>query len=164
STVGTGTTFHLHLPASSTTATAPTAVLTPDSGSLSGRILLMDDEPEIRALATQMMQHLGLEAHCVADGAAAAEEYGRALRDGRPYDLVILDLTVPGGMGGLQAFRRLREIDAGVRAVVSSGYSEDEVLATYRDHGFVAMVPKPYGIEQLARALRPLLREADPAR
>ena len=164
STVGTGTTFHLRLPASSPTATAPTAVLTPDSGSLSGRILLMDDEPEIRALATQMMQHLGLEAHCVADGAAAAEEYGRALRDGRPYDLVILDLTVPGGMGGLQAFRRLREIDAGVRAVVSSGYSEDEVLATYRDHGFVAMVPKPYGIEQLARALRPLLREPDPAR
>ncbi len=105
----------------------------------------MDDEHEIRRLATHMLQHLGLEVHSVADGAAAAEEYTRALRDGRRYDLVVLDLTIPGGMGGLQTLRRLREIDPEVCAVVSSGYSEDEVMATYRSHGFRAMVPKPTG-------------------
>ena len=160
SAMGTGTTFHLHLPASdeSPVTTAPRQ-LTVDMGTLSGRVLLMDDEPEIRRLAGQMMQHLGLEVHCVAEGGAAAAEYARALRDGRRYDLVILDLTVPGGMGGLQALRLLREADPEVCAVVSSGYSEDEVMATYRSHGFRAMVSKPYGIEDLARALRPLLRD-----
>ncbi len=160
STVGTGTTFHLHLPASDDTpAPAETRVLSTNTATLSGRVLLMDDEPDIRRLATQMMQHLGLEVHSVADGAAAAEEYARALRDGRRYDLVVLDLTVPGGMGGLQALRRLKEIDAEVTAIVSSGYSEDEVMASYRSHGFRAMVPKPYGIDELARALHPLLRD-----
>ncbi len=161
STVGVGTTFQLRLPASDEAPTALAArPLTPDTASLSGRVLLMDDEQEIRRLATHMLQHLGLEVHSVADGAAAAEEYTRALRDGRRYDLVVLDLTIPGGMGGLQTLRRLREIDPEVCAVVSSGYSEDEVMATYRSHGFRAMVPKPYGIEELARALRPLLRDS----
>jgi signal transduction histidine kinase/CheY-like chemotaxis protein len=158
STNGVGTTFHLHLPASDdvanaeppTSGTAPTPVL-------SGRVLLMDDEAAIRRLATQMMQHLGLEVHSVADGVAAAEEYARAIRDDRPYDVVVLDLTIPGGMGGLQTLGRLREIDPEVCAVVSSGYSEDEVMASYRSHGFRAMVSKPYSIEELARALRPLL-------
>jgi signal transduction histidine kinase/CheY-like chemotaxis protein len=160
STVGTGTTFHLHLPASDETpATSAPHQLTVDTATLSGRVLLMDDEPEIRRLAGQMMQHLGLEVHCVADGAAAAAEYSRALRDGRRYDIVILDLTVPGGIGGLQALRLLREADPDVCAVVSSGYSEDEVMAAYHKHGFRAIVSKPYGISELARALRPLLRD-----
>ena len=117
----------------------------------------MDDEAAIRTLASQMMEHLGLDVHSVADGTAAVDEYSRALRDGRRYDLVVLDLTVPGGLGGLQALRRLRAIDPEVIAVVSSGYSADEVMASYRSHGFRAIVPKPYGIGELARALRPLL-------
>jgi CheY-like chemotaxis protein len=161
SVLGTGTTFHLRLPASDEApTTAEPRVLTTNTATLSGRVLLMDDEADIRRLATQMMQHLGLEVHSVADGGAAAEEYARALRDGRRYDLVVLDLTIPGGMGGLQALTRLREIDPEVCAIVSSGYSEDEVMASYRSHGFRAMVPKPYGIDELARALRPLLTDA----
>jgi len=160
STVGTGTTFHLHLPASDEPlGSAVPRQLTVDTATLSGRVLLMDDEPDIRRLAAQMMQHLGLEVHSVADGAAAAAEYARALRDGRRYDIVILDLTVPGGMGGLQALRLLRETDPEVCAVVSSGYSEDEVMAAYRKHGFRAIVSKPYGIDELASTLRPLLRD-----
>jgi signal transduction histidine kinase/ActR/RegA family two-component response regulator len=158
SALGVGTTFRLWLPASNS---APDAAPPPEAdtnaASLSGRVLLMDDEADIRALASQMMQHLGLYVHCVADGTAAVDEYSRALRDSRRYDLVVLDLTVPGGLGGLQALRRLRAIDPDVVAVVSSGYSADEVMASYRSHGFRAMVPKPYGIEELARALRPLL-------
>jgi len=160
STIGSGTTFHLHLPASDEApVSAVPRQLTVDTATLSGRVLLMDDEPEIRHLAAQMMQHLGLEVHCTADGAAATAEYTRALRDGRRYDIVILDLTVPGGMGGLQALRLLREADPEVCAVVSSGYSEDEVTAAYRKHGFRAIVSKPYGIDELARALRPLLSD-----
>jgi signal transduction histidine kinase/CheY-like chemotaxis protein len=159
STVGVGTTFHLHLPASNETpGENPRLQLTVDTASLSGRVLLMDDERDIRYLASQMMQRLGLEVHSVADGKAAVAEYTRALRDGRRYDIVVLDLTIPGGMGGLQALRLLRHADPDVCAVVSSGYSEDEVMATYTSHGFRAMILKPYGIEELARALRPLLR------
>ncbi|HLP02557.1 MAG TPA: ATP-binding protein [Opitutaceae bacterium] len=158
STLGVGTTFHLHLPASDDASPAAGASPhAPPPTTLVGRILLMDDEADIRRLATQMMQRLGLEVHSVADGAAAIDEYVRAIRDGRPYNLVVLDLTIPGGIGGLQALGRLREIDPEVRAVVSSGYSEDEVMASYRSHGFLAMVSKPYSIEELARVLRPLL-------
>ncbi|MFT3828798.1 MAG: ATP-binding protein [Opitutaceae bacterium] len=160
STLGVGTTFHLHLPASDVApseAAAPTHIA--PATLLTGRVLLLDDEADIRHLATQMMQRLGLEVHSVADGAAAIDEYVRAVRDGRPYNLVILDLTIPGGIGGLQALGRLREIDPEVRAVVSSGYSEDEVMATYRSHGFRAMLSKPYSIEELTRVLRPLLSD-----
>ncbi len=162
STLEVGTTFRLWLPASAnpgagTSPPLPATATEDSANSLSGRVLLMDDESAIRTLASQMMEHLGLDVYSVADGTAAVDEYSRALRDGRRYDLVVLDLTVPGGLGGLQALRRLRAIDPEVIAVVSSGYSADEVMASYRSHGFRAIVPKPYGIGELARALRPLL-------
>ena len=123
------------------------------------RVLVVDDEADIRRLATQMMQHLGLEVHSVADGAAAAEEYARALRDGRRYDLVVLDLTIPGGMGGLQALTRLREIDPEVCAIVSSGYTSDPIMTDPQRFGFSAFIAKPYNIQTLSTILKKTIGE-----
>jgi PAS domain S-box-containing protein len=156
--VGQGTTFRLWLPALQQHGSAPESH--PPWGQqvrLRGRVLFMDDEEIIRTMATTLMHRLGLEVECAAEGAEAVERYGHQLAAGRRFDLVIMDLTVPGGMGGLEAFGRLRAIDPQVRAVVSSGYSSDPVLANFRQHGFVAMVAKPYEVAEITRVLSELL-------
>ncbi len=89
----------------------------------------------------------------MADGEEAIRAYGRALEQGTPFDLVIMDLTIPGGMGGREALVQLRKIDPGVRAVVSSGYANDPVMASFQEHGFAATMAKPYDIDTLRRTL-----------
>jgi len=96
---------------------------------------------------------LGHEAETAPDGEAALKLYRDAMEAGRPFDVVILDLTVKGGMGGEETLARLREIDPAVKAVVSSGYTSSAVQASYRDHGFLAALGKPYEIESLKRCL-----------
>jgi CheY-like chemotaxis protein len=117
----------------------------------------MDDEESIRRLASSMCKKLGLGITTVADGADAVAEYQRARTSGTPYNLVILDLTVPGGMGGQRALEMLRKIDPDVKAVVSSGYANEQVLANFQAHGFCAMVAKPYEVGELARVLSSVL-------
>jgi DNA-binding NarL/FixJ family response regulator len=87
------------------------------------------------------------------------EAFADAFRSGRPFDAVITDLTVPGGMGGEEAVRRMQEIDPGVRAIVSSGYSNNPVMSHYRDYGFRGVVIKPYTVEQLTAAVHDVLKE-----
>jgi len=158
--VGRGTTFRLWLPALRDRASDDEGR---DTGAgvrespLKGRVLFMDDEEIIRVMAVALLRRFGLEVECAADGAEAVEKYREALGAGRRYDLVIMDLTVPGGLGGLPALDRLRELDPGVKAVVSSGYSSDPVLANYRAHGFAAMVAKPYEVGEIAGVLREML-------
>ena len=157
STPGRGTTFTIWLPAADREPVAPAReerTLAP----LQGRVLFMDDEPEIRRLGTAMLQHLGLEPVAVSDGAEAVQEYCRAREAGRPFQVVILDLTVPGGTGGRQAMAQLLQIDPNVRAIVSSGYSNDRVLSDYRAHGFRGMVSKPYEFTDLAHTLNQVLQ------
>jgi PAS domain S-box-containing protein len=154
--VGAGATFRIHLPA----AAVPPAVPEPSPGPLppgSGRILVVDDEASIRRAATRMIERLGYEAASAADGLAAVEVCLDARRTGRPFDLVILDLTVPGGLGGPAALERLREIEPDVPAVASSGYSDDPVLADPARHGFRGVLRKPYGVEEVGRVLADLL-------
>jgi PAS domain S-box-containing protein len=155
--VGKGTTFRIWLPARLEEVERAASRTPWDPDHMKGRVLFMDDEEIIRNMAVVLLQRFGLSVYCASDGAEAVEKYRAAFSAKKPYDLVIMDLTVPGGMGGLAALRLLREIDPGVKAIVSSGYSSDPVLANYRAHGFAAMVAKPYEVTDLARVLREVL-------
>ena len=99
------------------------------------------------------LSRLGYEAELARDGAEALRCYSEAREAGRPFAAVIMDLTIPGGMGGKEAIRHLLEVDPQARAIVSSGYSNDPVMAEYSKYGFRGMVAKPYEIRQLARVL-----------
>jgi two-component system, cell cycle sensor histidine kinase and response regulator CckA len=158
--VGRGTTFILWLPVGDVqesetpvrSASHPVAKL-----EKSARVLLMDDEESIRTIAGTILQRIGLEPVSVTDGGAAVREFSLAQHNGRPFELVILDLTIPGGMGGREAMELIRKLDADVPAIVSSGYSSDPVLANFEAYGFQAIVPKPYEISQLTEVVQKLL-------
>ena len=117
----------------------------------------MDDEEIVRTIAGQLLAALGHEVVLAERGETALEKYRAAREAGRPFDVVILDLTIRGGMGGAETMRKLLEIDAGVKAVVSSGYSDDEVTSSFREHGFRAFLKKPYRLEDLKATLDALL-------
>ena len=123
------------------------------------RVLFMDDEAPILKMAEKLMNRLGLEFVSAADGKEAIERYRSAKDSGRPFDLVVMDLTIPGGMGGKEAISILRQIDPGVRAIVSSGYSSDLAMSDFRKHGFRGMVAKPYDITALSSVIRDVLNE-----
>jgi signal transduction histidine kinase/ActR/RegA family two-component response regulator len=117
------------------------------------RILVMEDEEAIQRVLSRSLASLGYQADSVEDGKACIERYRQQLVVGDPYDLVLLDLTVPGGMGGQEAMRRLLELDANARGVVASGYSGNPVLAQYQDYGFRACLEKPFTCDDLQQAL-----------
>ncbi|ACB75031.1 hybrid sensor histidine kinase/response regulator [Opitutus terrae] len=153
--VGEGTTFTTWLPA----ATVPMAAKAPEESTRprASRVLLMDDDAAIRLLGTTILKKAGYDVTAVSDGAAAVSEYAAAAAAGRSYDLVVLDLTVPGAMGGVEAMAKLKEMNPQVRAIVSSGYSSDPIMANYQAHGFRARVPKPYLASDLISAVRAVL-------
>ena len=152
STVGTGSEFHVYLPASDKQV-KPTKPETTVAVQGQGRILVMDDEELIRELAQTALSFLGYEVDTVADGEACIKAYTEAREAGRPYAVVIMDLTIPGGMGGKEAIQRLIELDPDVRAIVSSGYSHGPEMANHKQHGFSGMVGKPYKVEELAKEI-----------
>ncbi|MEW6378169.1 MAG: PAS domain S-box protein [bacterium] len=118
-----------------------------------GRILLMDDEQSMRDVAGNILSFLGYEVEFAIEGEEAVRLYRKALESGQPFDCVILDLTIAGGMGGDEAIRILREIDPGVKAIVSSGYSNAPIMSEYKKYGFKEVVAKPYGAEELSEKL-----------
>ncbi len=122
-----------------------------------GNILVMDDDEIVLSLVADLLGHLGYTASQAKNGEEAIEMYTAAMRRGKPFDAVILDLTIRGGMGGKEAVREIRKIDPGVKAIVSSGYSQDPVMASFAEHGFSAVVAKPYRGEMLASTLKSLL-------
>lgn len=126
----------------------------------SGRILFMDDEDPIRAYAVDVLSQLGYEVTFVREGMEAVERFRQAQESGRPFSAVILDLTVRAGMGGKETIRRLIELDPAVSAIVSSGYSNDPVLADFREYGFSGRVAKPYTAKDLSRVLADLTRHS----
>jgi CheY-like chemotaxis protein len=152
--LGCGTTFHVNVPASGAPAVADTTewtMVTPAGHR--GRILVMDDEPAIRMIAAQMLRYLGHEAVVTDNGHAAIEQYRRALEQDHPFDAVMLDLVTPGAMGGRETIEGLTALDPAVNAIVVSGYTQDSVLATYRDYGFKAVIAKPFTLQELNSAL-----------
>jgi two-component system, cell cycle sensor histidine kinase and response regulator CckA len=119
-------------------------------------VLVMDDEECIRTLAASMLSHLGYNAVTCANGEEAISRYQAALTSGHSYLGVIMDLTVAGGMGGKDAAGQILFIDPGATLIVSSGYSDDPVMANHTRYGFRALLPKPYGLIEMARVLTAL--------
>ncbi|MBI5181982.1 MAG: PAS domain S-box protein [Nitrospirae bacterium] len=158
SAIGAGSAFDVHLPASlNPTPKEAEADESPYVGA--GRILIMDDEEIIRAAAGSMLKRIGYEVDFAANGKEAIEIYKKAKESQKPFDAVIMDLTIPGGMGGEEAIRGLLAIDPKVKAVVSSGYHNNPVMADYKRHGFCAILPKPYRIAELSKTLYNLLKK-----
>ena len=154
--VGVGTTFHMWLPASGgSLKREEMQPHTPTKGE--GRILFMDDEEIIRDAAGEVLTYLGYSVEFAEDGREAIELYKKRLKTGEPFDIVIMDLTIPGGMGGKEALAILLEIDPHVKAIVSSGYSTDPVMADFRSYGFKGVVTKPYSIEELSETLHRMI-------
>lgn len=156
---GKGASFYVYLPRSRDAAALdPAREEATPIGLGSGRVLLMDDDAAIRELAVAALEQLGFAAETAADGVEAIERYLKARDQGRPFDAVILDLTVPGGMGGEEAVKRLHAVAPDARVIVSSGYSNDPVMANYRDHGFLDVVAKPYDFQDLNRVLQRVIK------
>ena len=157
---GEGAIFHVFLPAS---AASCEAVAPPEKPHRStkpfgtGKILVMDDEAMIRKLAGNVLGKMGFATAFACNGEEALAAYEAAMTAGEPFNLVILDLTVKGGMGGKETIRQLRLMDPDVKAIVSSGYSNDPGVVHYTEHGFCGVVAKPYRIDEIRQQLEEIL-------
>ncbi len=157
--VGEGTIFKVYLPASD-------KPLKKDNSDTThfirrqGRILVMDDDERIRELLKSMLEALGYQVEVTANGNEAVNSYRDAMSAGRRFDATIMDLTVPGGMGGKEALNLIKDLDPKVRAIVSSGYSNDPIMANHRENGFVGVLSKPYKIQDLAKTLESTIQPA----
>jgi PAS domain S-box-containing protein len=167
---GIGATFHVLLPASG--ASLPEAAPqgagssskpAEDAKPVRRRILVMDDEEIVRNVATEVLGVMGYDSDGVGNGEEAIEAYSKAKAEGVPYSAVIMDLSVPVGMGGKEAVSRVLEIDPAARVIVSSGYSSDPVMADFRSFGFCGVIAKPYRIGELRQLLSRIL-PAGPSR
>jgi two-component system cell cycle sensor histidine kinase/response regulator CckA len=156
STVGTGTLFSVFLPVAGKPVQEE-ARRAPTIRFGTGRILFMDDDPKICELTGAMIASLDYTHDIARNGDEALQLYRRYLAVKRPYDAVLLDLTVIGGMGGEECFKRLRELDPEVRAIVTSGYDDDDMIRRYLDMGFVGYITKPYRVGDLGRVLKSVL-------
>lgn len=153
---GAGTTFHLYLPASDKQPASKSSTDT-STHQGSGRILVMDDEEIIRNVATEMLTHLQYEVATARDGREAIALYRQAMEEKRPFAAVLMDLTIPGGMGGREAIIELLALDPDIKAIVSSGYANDPIMAHHQEHGFAGVVSKPYRVHDLSQALYKIL-------
>ncbi len=157
--VGIGTTFHLYLPASQK------KLHKKDKREKrvdvkKGKILVLDDEEMVRLVARTMLKRIGYEVEFAIEGSDAIELYKKAMELNQPFDAVIMDLTIPGGMGGKEAIKKLLEIDPEVKAIVSSGYSNDPIMADFKKYGFCGVVAKPYTLEELNQVLHSLMESS----
>jgi PAS domain S-box-containing protein len=154
---GSGTTISVFLPVRR--REAPHGCGKPDvPAGRNGKVLVMDDEDMVREVALRMLEAMGYRGFGATDGTDAVRSYRDAMHAGEPFDAVILDLTVPGGVGGKEAVTALLEIDPDANVIVSSGYSHDPVMSRYAEHGFRGVIAKPYQPAALDQALRSLIR------
>lgn len=156
-----GTTFTIYLPCGEGEEACPGGdegvgqeIDAPDA---MGRVLVMDDEENIREVLGEMLAFIGYETEFARDGAEAVALYEKSLGSADPFAAVILDLTIPGGMGGREAVEKLREFDPGVKAIVSSGYSNDPIMSDYRTFGFQGIITKPYKLVELKKVMKEVL-------
>jgi PAS domain S-box-containing protein len=155
---GKGSTFFVYLPAIKADEERFTAIPAIDEGARKGRVLVMDDEELVRNIVGIMLKALGHEADVAENGEEATAKYREALLAGRRFDVVILDVTIRGGMGGEETLRKLLALDPEVKAVVSSGYAESATISEYASLGFSACLTKPYEVNALRNVLNLLLK------
>jgi CheY-like chemotaxis protein len=159
STVGVGTTFSIYLPASEKTALPAV----PAASSLmagSGKILVMEDEETLRDVIGSTLHHFGYDVDFAQDGLEAIAAYEQAKNAGEPFDAIIMDLTIPGGMGGKETMAKILASDPHVKAIVASGYANDPIMSAFRQYGFRGCIAKPYEANALYRVLRDVITEA----
>jgi two-component system cell cycle sensor histidine kinase/response regulator CckA len=155
--VGVGTTFTIILPApeKDIRESEPSGAIKPEAPSTrTGKILLMDDEEMIRDLGQRILSRLEYDPELAADGNEAIEMYRKAMDSGNPFEIVILDLTVKGGLGGKDAAKKILKMNPHAKVIVSSGYSNDPVMIKFREYGFIAALPKPYKIKDMINVLK----------
>ena len=150
--IGKGTTFTVYLPSSYSTVNIDPQVIPKGRG----RILVMDDEQSICRMVEDALTQFGYEVTVAQDGQAAIDVFSVALASGRNFDAILLDLTIPGGMGGKEAIQHLRRLDPHVKAIVTSGYSDDPIMSDFQGYGFQGILVKPYKIIDLAKTLESL--------
>jgi two-component system cell cycle sensor histidine kinase/response regulator CckA len=162
STPGTGTVFMVDLPAS---LEAPLATMPTNLPLQTGteRLLVMDDDEALRELSKAVLGTLGYDVQTAGDGAEAVDLYEKTKAAGKGFDAVLLDLTVTGGIGGLEAAAMLKQLDPSARLIVSSGYSEAPVMSSFAEYGFDAVILKPWTVREMSEVLRKVL-VADPVR
>lgn len=153
---GKGTAFHIYLPASSKEIISHEKIKT-TTPSGKGKILIMDDDDMVRHVAGEILKSVGYKVEFAKDGTEAIDLYQKAKASGESFDVVIMDLTIQGGMGGREAIKKLLTIDPQVRAVVSSGYSNDPIMSNFKDHGFSAVISKPYNVADMSKTLHDLI-------
>jgi signal transduction histidine kinase/ActR/RegA family two-component response regulator len=164
--IGVGTTFYIYLPASQKEITNEPVEGAVDKKNIEKitsldkrRILFMEDESIISLAVARQLRNLNYEVETARDGFEAIELYQRAMESSEPFIVVILDLTIPGGMGGEETIKKLLEIDHNVKAVVASGYANDPIMANFKESGFRGMVEKPYEIAELEEVLQKVIVE-----
>jgi two-component system cell cycle sensor histidine kinase/response regulator CckA len=155
--LGAGTTVFVYLPASEKKTESKAAKRPASIFHGEGRILMMEDQEELREVTGQLLKLLGYDVSFARDGLEALNEYKKALKTNHPFSAVLVDLTIPGGMGGKEAIQKLRAVDPHVKAIVSSGYANDPIIKNYSEYGFCDVITKPYGIEILGEKLGRLL-------
>ena len=154
---GAGSTFTIYLSASKQQGQTEPEDTLPLQIKDGKKVLVMEDEESVREIAKEILAHLGCDVVLAKDGEEAVETYRQLMATGKAVDFVILDLTIPGGMGGKEAIQRLLEIDPQVKAIVASGYSNDPVMANYSDYGFKGVISKPFLISELSEVIHKVL-------
>ncbi len=158
--LGIGTRVYIYLPASEKPVPGKMEKAPEVRRQGKGRILVMDDDDMIRQMLRRMLEVLGYEAQLAQNGEEAIKQYSVARESRRAFDAIIMDLTVPGGMGGREALQKLLEMDPKVKAIVSSGYTGDGLMAEHEKYGFRGVITKPYTIDEVDTVLFSVLSEA----
>lgn len=148
--LGHGSIFNIYLPSTDKKAEI-ISVKKPIRGT--GRILFLDDEYSVRETGKALIESLGYIVDVARDGKSAVELYKKAFKDKKPFRAIVADLTIPGGMGGIEAIKEIKKVDQNVKAIVSSGYSTSNVMSEYRKYGFSGALRKPYDLAELSKAL-----------
>jgi PAS domain S-box-containing protein len=153
---GEGSVFSFYLPALEVSLNSYAAE-SKNSKNRAGKILVMDDDEAVRTVVTQLLKGFGFQVQCAATGNETIEAYKNAFLEGAPFDVVIMDLTIPGGIGGKEALKILKETDPQIKAIVASGYSNDPVMANFKDFGFRGVIVKPFNIDEFLRVIESVM-------